>query len=838
MSLGATTTLTAVLAWLCVSSLAHAQPAQESEATAAPQLEPPKLREFVEAPYPEEAARERLDAKVKLRLTLDAEGHVTEAEVIEPVGHGFDEAARDAALRFLFDPAKRNGAPMPSRIVYLYEFRLPPPPAPPEPEPPPAAPEPPPAAPPTQTTPSTPTETPIEVTAQGTSEVQRRRQSAEAVQVLETERVQREAADMGEALARSEGVTVSRAGGLGSRARFSLAGLTDEQVRFFLDGVPLELAGFGSSLVNVPVNLIERVETFQGVVPIRFGADALGGAVQLVTDQQIHGTAATASYELGSFETHRLTGGVRHLVDSKGLLVRANGFVDSAKNNYPVDVMVADSQGRVQPMRLPRFHDAFRAAGLGVETGFVDQPWARRLLLRAFVSARDQDIQHDITMESVYGEVESSERSGGATLRFEQRFSQDLSADMVAGYTYRRTSFTDLGDCDYDWYGRCVIQLPQPGEIDFRAVDRIVGQHTGFARLNLEWGLATNHELRFSLAPTFVGRTGEDRQLRARQETDPLQGERNVFSLVSGVEYELDALEGRLENISFLKDYVQMARSDKLLPTGVFAPRDRNTHGFGVGDGLRLRLSDTLLAKASYEWAARLPRPDEIFGDGILVGDNLELEPERSHNLNLGLALDTRQTRAGALRASVTGFGRLADQLIILIGQENFFTYQNVFKARSLGVTGSVGWTSPGQYVALDGNATWQDFRSISDQGSFGVFEGQRIPNRPYLLGNLSARFQLGNVLRSQDELSLTWHSRYVHEFFRGWEKLGQQDSKQQIPSQFLHSAALTYVIRDTSNTMSWTIDVQNLTDASAYDFFGIQRPGRSVFAKFVVDLE
>ncbi|WP_224244033.1 TonB-dependent siderophore myxochelin receptor MxcH [Hyalangium gracile] len=843
--MGASPPIASMLAWLLVSSLAHALPAQEPQetgATAAPALEPPSLRDFVEAPYPEQAERERLEAKVPLRLTLDAQGNVTEAEVLEPVGHGFDEAAREAALRFHFEPAKRNGTPMPSRIVYTYEFRLPPPPAPPaSPEPvlppaptPPAPTEPAPAA----SAPSASADEAIEVTAEGESEAERRRQSAEAVQVLETEHIQREAADMGTALARTEGIGVGRAGGLGSRARVSLAGLTDEQLRFFIDGVPLEFVGFGAGLVNVPVNLIDRVETFHGVVPIRFGADALGGAIQLVTAPEVRGTAVSASYELGSYDTHRLSAGGRHLVDATGLLVRANGFIDYARNNYLVDVEVPDAQGRLQPARLPRFHDAFRSAGIGIETGFVDRPWAERLLLRVFASANDRDIQNDVTMSAVYGEVTARELSSGATLRFEQDFSRGLSVDAVAGYSYRRSQFMDLGQCDYDWFGRCVVVLPQQGELEPRAVERRVHQHIGFARLNLEWSLAPTQALRASLAPTLVGRDGQDVRLQAREQPDPLEGERGVFSLVAGVEYELDAFGDRVENIAFVKDYLQLARTEKLLPSGDFEDLDRNTHGVGIGDSVRLRLTDTLSAKASYEWATRLPRPDEIFGDGILINENLDLNPERSHNLNLGLALDSRQTWAGSFRASATGFGRLADQLIVLIGQENFFTYQNVFSARSLGVTSSAGWTSPGQYVALDGNATWQDFRNISDQGAFGAFDGQRLPNRPYLLANGSARLQLGNLLRSNDELSLTWHTRYVHSFFRAWEKLGQKDSKQSIPSQLLHSAALTYVVRTADTTLSWTVDVQNLTDSAAFDFFGVQRPGRSVFAKLVVDLE
>lgn len=678
---------------------------------------------------------------------------------------------------------------------------------------------------------------PIEIVVVGRSEAELRRESAEAVQVVETEQLRREAADLGEALARSEGVGVRRAGGLGSRTRFSLAGLTDEQIRFFIDGIPLELAGFGPALANVPVNLVQRVEIFQGVVPSRFGADALGGAVHLVTDQDVSGTGAAASYELGSFETQRLTASARHLEEGSGLFVRANGFMDYAGNDFAIGVEAPDERGRLVPTRVKRFHDAYQAGGGSVEAGLVDQPWARRLLLRAFVGAYDKELQHNVTMDVPYGEVEYGERSGGSTLRFEQHYPKGLSVDAVAGYTYRRTHFTDVGQCAYDWFGRCVRELPQGGEIESRAVERVVEQHTGFARLNLGWRLSSSHRLSLSLAPTLVGRSGEDRRLRARQEPDPLAGERGLLSLVSGVEHELDALDDRLENIAFVKDYVQLARSEKLLPDGSFAELDRDTHTLGVGDSLRLRLSPELSVKASYEWASRLPRPDELFGDGVLINENLELRPESSHNLNLGLALETRQSPAGELRASVTGFGRLADQLIVLIGRESFFTYQNVFAARSLGVAGAAGWTSPGQHLSLDGNVTWQDFRNVSTEGAFGAYAGQRIPNRPYLQANGSARLQLGGLLSPRDELSLTWHSRYVHEFFRSWEGLGQRDLKQVIPSQLLHSLALTYVIRQDSTTLGWTVDVQNLTDAPAFDFFGVQRAGRSIFSKLTVSL-
>ncbi|WXH33470.1 Vitamin B12 transporter BtuB [Myxococcus stipitatus] len=863
----------ALFAWLSSAAPALAQVAPASpviESHAAPSIVPPTLVTFAEAAYPPEAEQARLETTVRLKLTLDAQGAVTEAQVIEPRGHGFDEAAREAALRFRFAPAMRDGIAVPSRIAYSYEFRLPadpssspakpspsggartpspadPSPSPAEPSPSATAPTPSPAAPvaPLVEAPLATGQQPavdvsmdaIDVTVEGESAAERKRRSAEAVKVIETENLQREAVDMGQALARAEGVGVRRAGGLGSRARVSLAGLADDQVRFFIDGVPLELAGFGPDFANVPVNLVQRLELYQGVVPVRFGADALGGAVQIVTPENVEGTKASASYEMGSFETHRVTASAQHVSGSTGLLLRASGFFDSSPNDYAVDVKVGDPSGRVIEERLPRFHDGFRAGGGGVEVGFVNRPWARRLILRAYASTSTKEIQHDTTMKTAYGEVDSGNSSGGATLRFEQTYATGILVDAVGGYVFRRARLTDLGTCAYDWFGQCVAELPQPGELEDRAINRRVGQHTGFARLNLGWSLAPGQMLRVTAAPTFVSRDGEDRALTALGKVDPLTARRNLYSQVVGLEHELDALDERLENIAFAKSYTQLARADRLLPDNTFAPANRDTFTFGVGDALRYRLSSQLTAKAAYEWATRLPRPDEIFGDGILIDTNLDLKPETSHNFNLELALDTRETACGFFRGSVMGFARFTDQLIIPLGREGYFTYQNVFAARSLGAMGAVGWTSPEQFLSLDGNVTWQDIRNASSEGAFGTFDGQRIPNRPALLANGSARFQLSGVASSRDELSLTWHTRYIHSFYRGWEKLGTQGSKQNIEAQLLHSLALTYVTRTARATLSWTVDVQNLTDATAMDFMGVQRPGRSVSAKVVAEL-
>ncbi|HEU4578666.1 MAG TPA: TonB family protein, partial [Polyangiaceae bacterium] len=104
--------------------------APEAPGAAAPQqgapagVTPPRLLQFVDAPYPKEALDAGLTADVLLRLRVEADGSVSEAEVLQPAGHGFDEAAVSAARQFKFEPAQRNGKPVAARIPFRYSFTL------------------------------------------------------------------------------------------------------------------------------------------------------------------------------------------------------------------------------------------------------------------------------------------------------------------------------------------------------------------------------------------------------------------------------------------------------------------------------------------------------------------------------------------------------------------------------------------------------------------------------------------------------------------------------------------------------------------------------------------
>lgn len=645
----------------------------------------------------------------------------------------------------------------------------------------------------------------------------------------------RENADLGEVLSRVQGVSVRRSGGLGSAARFSLAGLTDDQIRFFLDGLPLEMVGFSQGISNVPVNLIERIEVYRGVVPARFGADALGGAVNLVTEQGWYGTQASASYQVGSFGTHRTTAAARHRYTS-GFVASASAFLDETANDYEIDVEVADERGRLVPDTVPRRHDHYRAYGAHVELGVIERPWARRLTLGGFVTQYEKDIPHNAVMTIPYGEARYGGMSLGATLRWEQPdlARSGIDVEAVAAYGWRAVDFIDKSAWVYDWYGQRIRERSIAGEMDSQPSDQTVWTHELTGRIHLNRSLTPHQELRATVAPSFTTRTGKERMLSSATTRDPLSAQRDLLSGFVGIEHEVDAWDDRFENIVLAKNYLLRAATEEVLPGEVFRDLDRTLQRVGLGDSMRWRFAPWLWGKVSYEWTTRQPRADELFGDGVLIGANLELDQETSHNGNLGLAIETSSPWAGTLTGEVTAFARIADDFIVLLGNDRYYTYQNVYAARSLGGDLVLGWTAPGEWISVDLTGTYIDLRNASNEGTFGDFEGDRIPSRPWLLATAGVTFQHRGLVLGNDSVTASVNSRYVHEFFRGWESQGLREYKQIVPSQFVHGAVLTYLVNGGVD-FSLSAEVANLTDERVFDFFGVQRPGRAFSFKATI---
>ncbi|QSQ20473.1 TonB family protein [Pyxidicoccus parkwayensis] len=108
-----------------------AQAPKEVKAYSAPKYTPiyqvdsePTVASEVKIPYPDEARRAGIEGTVTLSITIDNEGRVVAAKVLNGPGYGLNEAARDAIKRFRFKPAIKGGEAVSTEMKYSYTFLL------------------------------------------------------------------------------------------------------------------------------------------------------------------------------------------------------------------------------------------------------------------------------------------------------------------------------------------------------------------------------------------------------------------------------------------------------------------------------------------------------------------------------------------------------------------------------------------------------------------------------------------------------------------------------------------------------------------------------------------
>jgi TonB family protein len=74
--------------------------------------------------YSEEARKAKYQGTVVLLIVVDAQGIVTDAHVVRPLGLGLDEKALETVRTWKFKPGMRNMVPVPVRVIVEVSFRL------------------------------------------------------------------------------------------------------------------------------------------------------------------------------------------------------------------------------------------------------------------------------------------------------------------------------------------------------------------------------------------------------------------------------------------------------------------------------------------------------------------------------------------------------------------------------------------------------------------------------------------------------------------------------------------------------------------------------------------
>lgn len=85
---------------------------------------PPQAIYNPQPQYSEEARRAKMQGNVTVSCVVGADGLVHDAKVVRPAGYGMDENALEAVRQWRFEPAKKDGQPVPVQVNIEVSFRL------------------------------------------------------------------------------------------------------------------------------------------------------------------------------------------------------------------------------------------------------------------------------------------------------------------------------------------------------------------------------------------------------------------------------------------------------------------------------------------------------------------------------------------------------------------------------------------------------------------------------------------------------------------------------------------------------------------------------------------
>lgn len=135
-----------------------------------------------------------------------------------------------------------------------------------------------------------------------------------------------------EVLQRQRGIEITRNGGSATNSNVYLRGANSNQVVVLLDGVRIGSATSGAAAWNaIPLGAVERIEVVYGPLSTIYGADAIGGVIQIFTRKGQGPLALDAALLAGSYGTRAGRAGVSGQAGAFGYALsagkeRADGF--------------------------------------------------------------------------------------------------------------------------------------------------------------------------------------------------------------------------------------------------------------------------------------------------------------------------------------------------------------------------------------------------------------------------------------------------------------------------------------------------------------------------------
>jgi len=651
------------------------------------------------------------------------------------------------------------------------------------------------------------------------------RESPEAVSVIDAKELQGRSISLETVLNKTIGLKVGQTGGLGSSSRIIVHGLEGNRIQILWDGIPMSNSDGAFSLDEIPIDIIERIEVYKSIIPARFGCDGLGGAINIVT-KEFSTDYLDASYEFGSYQTHKGSVFSRKNFPKSGILIGMGGYYTTAKNDYSFRVPEREN------LLVKRDHDRFQSYMLKGKIAFT-KLWFDEISTEFGYYNRFNEIQ------GILKNIQHAENQSGMFMLENKLIKSGILNDRLnleshLSLSHMTNNFVDIAQVNYDFEGNIYPSpngMGETGEVPHNSNDKSLEINE---RINFDYKLSANQSLNLNTLINYAQRQPND-EIASQHAGFVIGGfPSKKTSVISGLTWDTKLFDRKLTNMFSAKYFHLHSEIEDLTSYEMIeAPKKKNNTTSQIGwiEAMKYEAFRGFHLKASYQRAIRLPNSQELFGDGIITFPAAGLKPEKSHNFNLGFLIDKNDILGlSRLQFEVNGFYMQVSDMIKLMKQHMAAGYVNAEKVHIKGIETELKLDITPTVYAY-GNLTYQDLRDVLNYlpgtQAPNPTKGLRLPNIPYLFANFGAEYHRDQLFKNW-HIKAFWDGKFTDEFFYFWELTELQ--KRRIPRSFVNDIGLLLTYK---NKYSVALECHNMMNKEVWDQFRQPLAGRTFHLKF-----
>jgi outer membrane cobalamin receptor len=657
-------------------------------------------------------------------------------------------------------------------------------------------------------------------------EVTEARQQGVPVSVIDGKLLSGRGTSIAEVINHQTGVKVRRTGGAGSDTKINVRGLEGNRVQIYLDGHPLNTPDGSFNINDIPLQFIDRIEVYKGIVPPEFGGDGLGSAINVVTID-VEGSYYDMWYSARSYNGHEGSLLYKHYFPKAKMYSALMIGGEYALNDYSMP------SPYTQGLIIKRDHDRYRKLDGALTFEFKDAYFDAFEIENVFF-ASDKQVQ------GIQANIRHARTSGwiaGSTLKLEKQgfLTKRLDLKFLGSVFFGTNHLNDTSSYTYDFFGGRFLSSHRGeiGSVPNLSDDRL--QDYRF-NLNRKFHLLPSMSINLNNDFRFVHSETRDTLADRYLHTNYSGFTTGILTLISSINLENRWFGRRLTTLLTARHYyysVQGKTIDMSYGTNA-VPDDANEQHHYAGYSLAAKwdFSRGWMLKLALEHNYRLPRSEELLGDRVKIIPNTRLRPEQANNYNLGVMFDRYYSPFRRLQLDANVYAMWVNDLMATRSANYYMAYYNIGQALLWGADAELKWDINREWFVML-NATYQKAidkaRYVAGSNTPSVTYGLQIPHIPVFYLNWGVDYRKDNLFGGRGQYSRFYYEGgYTAQYYYGYNLTVNQNFV--IPGACIHTIGAEYALWNRRVLLS--LECHNLLNTKELTNLNYPLPGRTLQAK------